>query len=145
MFLSRSKKQLPFPETGIDLAIIWDFLYERSVGCVGILKEWLMRACVRAIKQGAIALSREHLEKTALSISQCEKILAESREGESRLNESEDSRLRFRTLLGIEPQACGSLPKPAPTGPALNPKSGTVGQRNPRRDPIQARAVAAYA
>lgn len=139
------QKQLPFPETGIDLATIWDFLYERSVGCVGILKEWLMRACVRAIKHSAVTLSREHLEKTALSISQCEKILAESREGESRLNDSEDSRLRFRTLLGIEPQARGITPEPAPAPPSRNPKSGRVGQRNPRRDPIQEQAVAAYA
>ena len=87
---------------------IWDFLYERSVGCVGILKEWLMRTCVRAIKHGAATLSREHLEKTALSISQCEKILAESREGETRLNDQEDARMRFRTLLGIESQMRGS-------------------------------------
>ena len=91
-----------------------------------------MRACVRAIKHSAVTLSREHLEKTALSISQCEKILAESREGESRLNDSEDSRLRFRTLLGIEPQARGITPEPAPAPPSRNPKSGRVGQRNPR-------------
>jgi hypothetical protein len=78
------QKQLPFAEAEPDLMAIWDFLYERSVGCVGILKEWLMRACVRSIRHGATTLSREHLEQTALSISQCEKILAESREGETR-------------------------------------------------------------
>jgi hypothetical protein len=127
------------------LVNIWDFLYERSVGCVGILKEWLMRACVHAIKHGAITLSREHLGKTALSISQCEKILAESREGESRLNNSEDSRRRFRTLLGIESQAQGSAPEPALSPASGNPKRGRVGLRNPRRDPIQEEAVAAYA
>src|SRR5215469_7088469 len=102
------QKQLPFAKAETDLMPIWEFLYERSVGCVGILKEWLMRACVRAIKHGAIALSREHLERTALSISQCEKILAESREGETRLNDHEDTKLRFRVLLGIEPQPRGS-------------------------------------
>lgn len=136
------QKQLPFSEPGIDLVSNWDFLYERSVGCVGILKEWLMRACVHAIKHGAGAFCREHLEKTALSISQCEKILAESREGESRLHDNEDSRRRFRTLLGIESQACGTTPEPAPT--SHNPKSGRVGQRTPRRDPIQEQAMAAY-
>ena len=119
------QKQLPFTETENELTTMWEFLYERSVGCVGILKEWLMRACVRSIRHGARALSREHLEKTALSISQCEKILAESREGESRLHDSEDSRLRFRTLLGIEPQSRGIvapvpvlLPFPAAGSPA---------------------------
>lgn len=60
------QKQVPFAEAKADLMAMWEFLYERSVGCVGILKEWLMRACVRAIKHGAATLSLEHLEKTAL-------------------------------------------------------------------------------
>jgi hypothetical protein len=92
------QKQLPFAEVEADLMALWEFLYERSVGCVGILKEWLMRACVRAIKHGAVTLSPEHLEKTALSTSQCEKVLAESREGETRLNDDADASLRLRTL-----------------------------------------------
>ena len=32
----------------LDLANIWDFLYERSLGCIGILKDWLMQALVVA-------------------------------------------------------------------------------------------------
>src|SRR5207244_12928476 len=96
------QKQLPFTEAKTDLMATWEFLYERSVGCVGILKEWLMRACVRAIKHGAAALSLEHLKKTALSISLCEKVLAESREEETRLNHNEDSRVRLRTLMGLD-------------------------------------------
>src|SRR5436190_2530905 len=132
------QKQLPFAETKTDLMAMWEFLYERSVGCVGILKEWLMRACVRAIKHGATTLSLEHLEKTALSISQCEKVLAESREGETRLNDDQDSRSRLRALLGIDQHTCGA---------STNGNSGSVriarnrntrkpGQRAPRRDLI---------
>jgi hypothetical protein len=94
---------------------------------------------VRSIKHGAVALSLEHLEKTALSVSQCEKILAESREGETRLNDSEDSRLRLRTLLGIDQHSCdtsangdsGSVPF------VRNRKARKPGQRAPRRDPIE--------
>jgi energy-coupling factor transporter ATP-binding protein EcfA2 len=140
------QKQLPFTETENELTTMWEFLYERSVGCVGILKEWLMRACVRSIRYGASTISREHLEKTALSISQCEKILAESRDGETRLHDNEDSRLRFRTLLGLEPQSRGIVPPVASTVPvSRSPKPGRVGQRSPRRDPIQEEAAAAYA
>jgi hypothetical protein len=140
------QKQLPFDETAIDLTAIWEFLYERSVGCVGILKEWLMRACVRSIKHGSASLSREHLEQTALSISQCEKILAESREGESRLHDDEDSRRRFQTLLGIESQSRGDTVASQGAVPLpVNAKRGRVGQRSPRRDPIQEDALAAYA
>lgn len=141
------QKQLPFTEAETDLTALWEFLYERSVGCVGILKEWLMRAFVRSIKHGAATLSREHLEKTALSISQCEKILAESREGETRLNDNEDSRLRLRTLLGIEPQSGPNTQHEAASAPSPRSRnSGRIGQRAPRRDPIAQDDVApAYA
>jgi energy-coupling factor transporter ATP-binding protein EcfA2 len=137
------QKQLPFEGTEPDLMAIWEFLYERSVGCVGILKEWLMRACVRAIRHGAAALSYEQLDKTALSISQCEKILAESREGETRLNDTEDSRLRLRTLLGIEPQVAS--PSPVPAAPSAGRRNVRVGQRSPQRDPIREEGMAVYA
>jgi len=140
------QKQLPFEEPATDLTAMWKFFYERSVGCVGILKEWLMRACVRAIKHGSASLSREHLEQTALSISQCEKILAESREGESGLHDDEDSRRRFRTLLGIESQSRDGTAVSQGTVPvSVNAKRRRVGQRSPRRDPIQEDAVAANA
>ena len=135
------QKQLPFANAETDLMPIWDFLYERSVGCVGILKEWLMRACVRAIKHGAATLAREHLERTALSISQCEKILAESREGETRLSDQEDARLRFRALLGIGSQMPGSA-QPDAVIPRQKRKPGRPGQRAPQRDSITQKAVA---
>lgn len=134
------QRQLPFAEA--DLLVMWEFLYERSVGCVGILKEWLMRACVRSIRHGATTLTQEHLEMTALSISQCEKILAESREGETRLNDGEDSKLRFRTLIGIA-HAGSQTAKPPASPPTA--KNVRVGQRSPRRDPIRGESVAAYA
>jgi hypothetical protein len=133
------QKQLPFESD--DLPAMWEFLYERSVGCVGILKEWLVRASVRSIRHGATALAHEHLESTALSISQCEKILAESREGETRLNDSEDAKLRLRTLLGIELDVAPAARNTA----AQNRRTVKVGQRSPQRDPIREEGVAARA
>ena len=134
------QKQLPFESKDTDLPAMWEFLYERSVGCVGIVKEWLVRASVRAIRHGAPSLTREQLEVTALSISQCEKILAESREGETRLNDSEDAQLRLRTLLGIEQHIAPVAPNPA----TPNRRAAKVGQRSPQRDPIREEGVAAY-
>jgi energy-coupling factor transporter ATP-binding protein EcfA2 len=140
------QQQLPFATAESDLVRAWEFLYERSVGCVGILKEWLMRACVRAIKQGAATLSPEHLERTALSISQCDKILAESREGETRLNDHEDERQRFRTLLGLEPQSRVRAEAEADGGPpSQKRKRGRPCKRAPGRDPITQEMVATCA
>jgi energy-coupling factor transporter ATP-binding protein EcfA2 len=142
------QKQLPFATAESDLISEWEFLYERSVGCVGILKEWLMRACVRAIKHGAVKLTPEHLERTALSISQCDKVLAESREGETRLNDQEDTRQRFRTLLGLEPQSRARTEAEAEGGPPFQKrKRGRPCKRAPRRDPVtpEQEMLAAYA
>lgn len=54
--------------------------------------------------------------------------------------DNHNSKLRFRTLLGIEPRVV-----PEVRGPASNRKNGRVGQRSPQRDPIRAEGVGAYA
>jgi hypothetical protein len=128
------QQQLP-PEQSIDLVGIWDFLYERSLGCVGVLKDWMTRSLSVSYRTG-VHLNRGVLQRTALSIAQCEKILAEAREGENRLIESHESTSRLRTLLGLpEPSPAGS--EIAGTGAAV-PDAVTrkPGIRRPKRDPI---------
>jgi hypothetical protein len=44
-------QQLPLAEPP-DLAADWEFLYERSIGCVGVLKQWLIRALSAALRGG---------------------------------------------------------------------------------------------
>ena len=89
----------------LDLANIWDFLYERSLGCIGILKDWLMQALVVAARSDTPALSLAVLERTALSGSQCEKMLQDAREGEARLADNDDTRVRLRRLLNLPDRA----------------------------------------
>jgi hypothetical protein len=103
-----------------------------------------MRAAVSALKSAANTVDLEHFEKTALSISQCEKILAEAREGESRLTENEEARLHFRKTLGLHPKIAGCETSPAPTDAKLPQptKRKRVGQRRPTRDPVGRKAVA---
>jgi hypothetical protein len=137
--------QLP-ASCDLDLSSIWDFLYERSVGCVGVLKDWLMRAVITTLRTSGVALTRRTFEETALSVAQCEKILAEAREGESRLTESADSRSRLRRLLNLEapasPKATEQPAKaPAPSSPTNTRKPG---YRDPQRDPV-GRAQVAHA
>jgi len=127
--------QLPLLD-GFDLVSGWDFMYERSAGCVGILKEWLMRAAVAAIKSGQGSILRKHLENTALSIGQCEKIVTEAREGEMRLADGVQSRSRLRSLLGLganlleRPQGCEG------ENATSIPKKRRAGQRHPKRDTV---------
>jgi len=126
--------QIPVEEPG-SLSGCMDLLYERSVGCVGVLKEWISRALAAALAANKPTLKQRYLEETALSPSQCERILIEAKEGEARLNEDEVSRSRLRSLLGMsaavkKPDDCGTqTPLPAKR------KRG-CGRRNPTRDKV---------
>jgi energy-coupling factor transporter ATP-binding protein EcfA2 len=123
-----------------DLLGVWDFLYERSLGCIGILKDWLVRALIASSRTNTPALNLDILQKTALSGSQCEKILAEAREGEAQLTENNDARLRLRQLLNFPDNSAAHSVDTAETPKG---KRGMPGRR-PQRDPI-GKARAAHA
>jgi energy-coupling factor transporter ATP-binding protein EcfA2 len=126
--------QLALPEP-CDLSRCMDLFYERSIGCVGILKEWLMRALAAALAEGKPTLLKRHLEQTALLASQCERILIEAREGEVRLNEDDTSRSRLRSLLGIAESIANASGGQAPPLVPTRAK-GHPGRRNPKRDKV---------
>ena len=132
-------QRLPFAEPP-DLAEDWEYLYERSIGCVGILKDWLVRALTQALKMGRTSLMRKDLEGHALSVSQCEKMLSEAVEGELRLQESEEGRSRLRTRLGLVDSDTG---RDRLSGRKSLTRRGRVrpGQRRPKRDGVGKPAV----
>jgi energy-coupling factor transporter ATP-binding protein EcfA2 len=142
--VSTFQAQLPLGGN-LELSDIWDFLYERSLGCVGILKDWLMRAVITTVRDGSANLTRRVLEKSALSASQCEKILAEAREGELRLAENSDAQTRLRRLLNLDtalPVATGAQPGPHLANVAPRAHRGRPGMRDPKRDPVGRRQEA---
>jgi energy-coupling factor transporter ATP-binding protein EcfA2 len=94
-------EHLPLPDAP-DLLKDWDYLYERSLGCVGVLKEWLNRALAATARQDGRTLTRETLAGCALSISQCDRMLAEILEGERQLTERRDQISSLRARLGLE-------------------------------------------
>jgi AAA domain len=135
------QNHLPVHETP-DLVGDWDYFYERSIGCVGIVKDWLVRALFKALKDDGSCLTRKQIEKSALSVSQVEKMLSEAIEGESLLQDSPESRSRLRTLMGLPTTLTKSISgengdskKIALTEPTSR-KQRKPGERKPKRDPI---------
>jgi energy-coupling factor transporter ATP-binding protein EcfA2 len=116
-----------------DLVSDWEFLYERSLGCVGILKEWLVRAATVAARKGDYRLTRATLESQALCIAQCEQLHAEITDGELKLNERSEAVARFRGRLGLSTHTTA---KAAATQPVPLVKPRRPGQRLPTRDVI---------
>ena len=138
--------QLPL-QTAPDLLTSWQFLYERSIGCVGVLKEWLTRALAQALRGNQDTLTFAHLEVTALSVVQCQQMLSEAKAGEMMFAEGHDSRSRLQEELGLREGVFGSVPKRSPQpesaqGVSSRSKKTRVGERNAKRDRVGARSLA---
>jgi len=135
--LNSFAQQLPIPDPP-DLANNWEFLYERSIGCVGVLKQWLVRALSVALRTGDSTLSRRNLESQAPSVAQADKIVSEASEGEMRLMDSNEAASRLREQLGLAShthrQARDDAKQSAQTVGRRN--SSRPGQRRPERDAV---------
>src|SRR6266568_2506219 len=139
------QRHLPLVEEP-DLWRDWDYYYTYSVGCVGILKDWLTRALATALDEGSKTLTRQHLERHAWSLDQCHKMAQEAIEGEAALTHTTESCLRLRQLLGFsEPQVSGEDTEALVANPlpALDLKRQSTqrsrrraGERRPKRDRI---------
>jgi hypothetical protein len=105
-----------------------EWIYLRSAGCVGTLKQWLTRALVACLEEGTGEITREQLERKALSVAALTAIAGEITVGE---REFEDDAASFAVLEGL----IGTAPATAPTEKKAPPKRrGRVGHRNPKRD-----------
>jgi hypothetical protein len=121
----------------------WEYLYERSLGCVGILKNWSKNAFADAIDEGASTVTLKHLERRALSVGQCRNILNKIQEGERRYAEIEGEveKLREELGLGIKPTSKKNSQSKASQGSQkkatkLRGCNRGVGQCNPKRDQV---------
>ena len=137
------QQKLPLPEPP-DLVKHWEFLYERSFGCVGVLKQWLLKALGAALRRGESTISVRSLETHALSVAQCDKILSEIVEGEARMEEDDGLRSKLLLRLGltdaVSPGASDRVAQPrASPQHKLKP-----GHRKPTRDPVGQTAYAAH-
>lgn len=125
------EKELPFTDAS-DLVSDWEFLYERSLGCIGILKQWLVRAATAALHKGSRKLTTCSLESQALCMAQCEQLYTEIADGELKLEQRSDALARFRGRLGLSAQ------EPAKAASPSDPRSHfrRPGQRLPLRDTV---------
>jgi len=125
----------------------WYYFYERSIGCVGVLKDWLVRAVAAALHEDDRHLSLARVQAHALSNAQCESMAADAHAAEQKLHYTESSREHLWSLLGMsglgsQPGASSGMISStlaAPLGPAARPapsKRRRVGERAPARDRV---------
>jgi hypothetical protein len=115
-----------------------DYFMAKSVGCAGILKDWLDRAMKEALKSPKKMLTRQILEHRAYSNKKLMQLTREAIAGEQRLRDVDDAQLA--ALQGL--QYTPSLDIES-TGTETNLKrsaerKGRVGRRQASRDPVGA-------
>jgi energy-coupling factor transporter ATP-binding protein EcfA2 len=86
-----------------DLIGSWEFLYERSLGCVGILKDWLSETLYDVLtkKKPAATILIKDLERKARPVNQCRVMLSVILAGEKRFLESVEELNELRRDLGL--------------------------------------------
>jgi energy-coupling factor transporter ATP-binding protein EcfA2 len=127
--LKTFQQHLPLPEQP-DLVGNWEYFYEYSAGCVGILKIWLCDALADALDNEQKTLTRTYLNRHAMSPDRLMNVVRETIEGERKLEEQAGQRTQIRAALGLDRGRVST----AVVTPA--PKRGRVGERKPVRDPI---------
>jgi len=130
------QRQLPV-EKEPPLLDHWEFLYARSIGCIGLLKMHLNRALNLALVEKAKTVTLTHLRKTALSETRVELALRNALESEAELAVSEGADERLLTLLGLRGGRESQSPKTQEEEHGSKPKiQGRRGTRAPGRDAI---------
>lgn len=85
-----------------ELGTHWEYFYERSIGCVGILKDWLTQAYRKALDENASSLTQQHWQPYAPSVAKCLQMAAEAIEGEKAFQfESREGEHALRQKLGL--------------------------------------------
>src|SRR6266540_5344513 len=133
--------RLPFSEQR-DLREHSQYLMERSLGCVGILKGWIVRAADAALDKGAVTLTIDHLKQYEPADAEWRSIATSMLEGEEALGESEAEleSLRFRLQQNISATKANRQKKTPGVANRAQENSGRSGlrpgERRPRRDPV---------
>src|SRR5712691_2715307 len=142
------QRHLPLEEPP-DLVHQWKYYYARTVGCVGMLKDWLTRALAEVLESGAKTLTPELLECHAVSPERCDQMITDSEEGEKLLAHDPSADERLLTRLGRRQRRGSRTKSEAPTskveeqnGMVQQSRTPRVGQRAPSRDPVKGEQAA---
>lgn len=129
----------------------WRWFGEWSLGCIGILRDWVVETVAARCEEGGTTLTIEALKSHALQPDQRLRLEMEARAGEHKVErEKARSEQQLEELLGksfMAPQTAtagemsnGHRPEPSPTPKTDHqPKKTTrrrIGERAPQRDPV---------
>ncbi|MGD0886621.1 MAG: ATP-binding protein [Thermodesulfovibrionales bacterium] len=114
----------------------WAYYYERCIGCIGILKDWLLEALLLTIRRDGNELTMNILEETALSVRKCKRLLLEIADWEKALINDEDTTKELRTDLGLIKPDGANIQAEQKTSQPQKSKQIQPGRRKAVRDAV---------
>lgn len=108
-----------------------DYLYERCIGCVGLLKDWLVRALSQALTSGEQTLTAKRLE-ACVDVRKLIAVAKEAIAGEQRIRAVADLHVELQGLLKSTIQIPVTV-RPEQAGVTKQSKD-KPGQRKAKRD-----------
>jgi energy-coupling factor transporter ATP-binding protein EcfA2 len=133
------QRHLPL-EKAPNLMQQWEICYAHTVGCVGLLKDWLAQALSEALETGAKTISPSLLAVHAPSIDRCNQMITDIEEGEKALRADPDATEKLLARLGLGSRRTRDKRTDSPgetSAPSAPSRRKRVGQRNPTRDAVK--------
>lgn len=125
------QKHLPFPQEP-HLVEDWEYFFTGSLGCIGILKDWLYQAASAAFDQCEKTLTREMCEAWMKETDVLVDMLGRITNGEAQFIQ-QHSTFELRTLLGLALVDGARMSTTVPKPPQRKSRPGI---RNPVRDEV---------
>jgi AAA domain-containing protein len=126
-------KEMPF-EVKPNLQQFDNYIYTTAFGCAGILKDWLDKAVILALEQGAPTLGLDQLKMSEQDPILRKTIITEGLEGEKYFAKAENELLELEKVLLEEarPSKCSQ----PPVKTVLHKGHTYPGVRKPKRDDV---------
>lgn len=123
------QRALPIKEEP-NLVKLHEYIYENSIGCAGIVKNWLQRCLSEAIDNNEEAITIKNLERNAMNTKKLLTLAKEANSGELDFIESKEDREELKALLGTKEIKSTEQTRKGRKG------SATPGKRKPERDAV---------
>jgi hypothetical protein len=137
-------EQIPLQVDIPAMLTYWKWFGEWSIGCIGILSDWVVETASTLCRAGETALTLEALAKHALKPAQRLKLETEARTGEFKIEQAKkESEQELQRLLGRPSALPNSSPQPPPLtngsttlpAPSKSRSSSRI-ERAAHRDPV---------
>jgi Bacterial TniB protein len=114
-------EQVPLIVDIAGLLTHWRWFGEWSLGCIGVLSDWIVETVDALYRQGATTLTIDALQKHALPPGLRARMESEARAGEFKMDQAKaQSEQELKRLLGNPAPVPGTAPTPVPYTPAAS-------------------------